>query len=162
MFEFSCPSAKNAGFRSLMAERVSRLFEADETRDRDLGVSRSELSGQLRQKLRAELSSKLRPQLCLAGVRSVSAQQLSQPRLSASRKVGPKSMLKSMASQSKRAASALVFKRIAERLNQLRPMRLVASSCSVLRPSSVRQSCVASSLSGVRVGSPVLRSSRCH
>ena len=159
MFEFFDPSAKNAGFRSLMAERVSRLVEARETRTGDLRVLRPELSGQLH----TELSS----QSSFGGVRSVNAQKSGQSRVSASCSIDPKSMLRSMACKSKRAVSALLFQRIAERLIRLQPMRCVASSSSVLRQSSVRQSsvrqsCVASSVNSFRVGSPVLRQSRCH
>ena len=115
MFEFSRSPANCVGFRSLMAKRLSRLFEAKSTEPA------------VPELLRSELRFQLRP----VGVRRVSVEDNSPanglfassdlPRSFASRKGGSKAVLGSMASKFKRAASAKVFQRIAERLARIQP-----------------------------------------
>jgi len=120
VFEFSRSPANCVGFRSLMSKRLSRLFEVKSTRPAVSELLRNELRIQLRQKLRP------------VGVRSVSVKDngpssgLSQssdlPRSFASCEGGPKAVLVSMAPNFKRAASAKVFLRIAERLARIQPV----------------------------------------
>ena len=105
MFEFSSPAGKSGGFRSVMAERVSRLFEARTSKSPVSSASpvASEVASPVASRVvSSALSSKLRP----AGVRCVSVKN-------------PKTLLKSMAPNIKRAASASVFQRIAERLAKI-------------------------------------------
>lgn len=140
MSEFSCSHAKNGGFRFSMAERLSRLFDAQKTRATAEGETRFELSGPLRVQLRCEW----RP----VGVRNVSA----------------KTKLQGVVDKSKRAASAQVFQRVAERLTRLEPKRASSSvnsafveSASVaceLVPIALRQVALSSRQSRVGV--------RCH
>ena len=143
MFEFSCSRNTDGGFRDLMAERVSRLFEASIAEARISSVSRRQL----------------RPQLRFVGVRSVNVNAsgparvlkplAGQPRLSASCSDDPKPMLQGMGSRVKRAASAGVFKRIAERLARVRKQSVFAdrvvsvSASGPVGQKSVRQSVVA-------------------
>ena len=130
MSEFSGSQAKKGGFRFSMAERVSRLFDATKIRAAREGETRFELSGPLR----SELGSELRP----VGVRSVSA----------------KTKLQCVVSKSKRAGSALLFQRIAERLARLQPKRSSefverAFVACELVPVASRAVALSSSMSGV-------------
>lgn len=130
MFEFSCAPAKNSGFRTLMAERVSRQFEAS--------------------KVKAECQ--LRKELSSSRVGSVP--RTGQSRLFASSTVAVKSVLQGLPQTIKRAASATMFQRIAERLERVQrpsPSASVRTSERV-RPSlpdgvALRQVPVASRLS---------------
>jgi hypothetical protein len=169
VFEFSCKAKRCAGFRSLMAERVLRMFDAQRSSPGDVPDQSSVgcvlRSSSLRQSplcqvaLSSSVSSLLRPRLVLSGVRSVRvdvshiipvSSQVSPvlvqlksgsayPRLCASRRDSPKAMLNPMAPKIKRAASARLFQRLGERLASLKSRQSVGCVASV----SVASECVA-------------------
>lgn len=129
-----------------MAERGSRLFDAKDWA-KDPKTEASELV------LRLEMSAQLRSKLRFAGVRSVcvkassllssgSKLQPDRPRLYASRKDNPKTRLQGLVPKFRRAASARVFQRLAERLALIQPQRVrpVSACPRSLRPLRVCQS----------------------
>ncbi len=151
VFEFSCSPSQHAGFRSEMAERVSRLFDASRSKPEVTNV-RTVTQSCVPQSCVLEscvLQScvLLRP----VSVRRVPAHvsqtfdqtldmslvQTLPPRSFASCSEGPGSVLRKMMPKLKRAASARLFQRLSARLAPLkhRPSVLLPSS---LRPSSLR------------------------
>ena len=131
MFEFSLLPKSTVGLRAsprtVLAERLLRRVEASRSQSTEFP---------------------LRPQLRPVGVRSVNVKGHSllssglkpnqdRPRSFASCQDDPKTRLQGLVPRLKRAASAKVFQRIAERLARLQPQRLRHVSSS---PVSLRQS----------------------
>ncbi len=132
VFEFSCSPAARSGFRSEMAERVLRQFEADrsipEVRSlrpasvgcvrvdqvvlRPVELRRVPLRQALHVKSLAASTVVTRPAPVLHSRSGI-------PRLFASRTESPRSILVSPMSHIKRAASARLVQRLSERLASL-------------------------------------------
>jgi hypothetical protein len=151
LYKFSSSKAQGsgstAGFKSQMAERVLRQFEAARDKPEVVAVRTVQL------RLGVSSSVPLRPALQAASI-EVTRPALLLSRSSFSRSFAfsletPRSVLSKLMPQLKRAASACLFQRLSERLALIHPRQVPVRQSSLrqssLRQSSLRQSSVSQS-----------------